>query len=330
MASAPVGWHLAQWDAMWEAASGPTSSEQLPPLALVLCGAVGAGKSATANTLLGRAMFATQRSAAAVTTECHSAETVSPLDGRRIVVLDTPGLLDPDAAEGDIHVKIIAGVEALATVQPDTRFSVLLVASLAGRLDDSVLEAFFRLGLVFGRNLFDHATLVWTHGDLLLEETPEAAGSDAAGGEMDLERALAAYLSGASEDVSSWLGKLKGGSLCVRNRHGDLSTIQLERVAERALAVAGRASQLAPPKAHRKAGRRERQRAMLAQRHTGAAAAMKLDGGSSTSDSFSFGRLLACIYPASGVLEDPAVQADHSGGAVRVTCGLLERGSVPI
>ena len=310
------------------------ASEPLPPLALVLCGAVGAGKSATANTLLGRTVFATQRSAAAVTTECASAEMADPRDGRRIVVMDTPGLLDPDVAEGEIHAKIIASVAALQEAQPDTRFSVLLVASLAGRLDDSVLQAFFNLGLVFGRNLFDHATLIWTHGDLLLEETPEVAGADAIGGDTAQERALAAYLSGASEDVSSWLDKLKGGSLCVRNRQqqGRGSNSQLERVVERALAVSGKGTQLAPPKAHRKAGRRERQRAMLEQRHAGTTAALKLDGGLGMRDPFSLGRLLACFYPASVVLAEPAVQSDHRDGAPAATCtsGLLQSGDVPI
>ena len=246
------------------------AANDAPPLVLILCGNCGAGKSSTANTLLGRHLFASQRSASAVTMECLSADVIS--EGRMIHVLDTPGLSDPEASEAEIHAKIIASVEAMAGAHPDAQFSVLLVASLAGRLDETVLSTFSNLGLVFGRSLFNHATLVWTHGDLLLEEAAARAalgpGAPAPLTEEEaMDTAYAAYLASAGETLTTWLANVKGGSLVFSNRGDKAAGVELRRLVDRAWEVSGRASQLAPPKPHRKSARRQRQQEMLQGRH---------------------------------------------------------------
>ena len=238
------------------------AADDVQPLVLILCGNCGAGKSSTANTLLGRHQFASQRSASAVTMDCLSAHVSS--EGRTVYVMDTPGLSDPESSEAEIHAKIVASVEAMAEAHPNARFSVALVASLAGRLDETVLSAFSNLGLVFGRSLFDHATLVWTHGDLLLEEANLDPGAmDAA----VLDSAYADYLASAGETLTIWLSNVKGGSLVLSNRGEKAAGVELRRLVERAWDVSGRASQLAPPKPHRKTARRQRQQEMLRDRH---------------------------------------------------------------
>ena len=259
----------------------------VPPLVLVLCGRCGAGKSATCNTLLGRTHFTSRRSATAVTHECLSAETTTPDGRQRLILMDTPGLSDPELSESEVHAGIIAGVAALAEAHAGARFAVGLVVSLAGRMDLAALQDFSRLGLVFGRNLFEHSVLLWTHGDLLLEETVAdvgvagGRGSSGSGGDQQpdpprhdyeasssaLDAAFAAYLDGAGEEVAAWLSNVKGGSHVLRNRgaHGPATVFDddhTRRVIERAAGVAGHASQLAPPKPHRKAARRERQQAL--------------------------------------------------------------------
>ena len=194
--------------------------------------------------------------------ECLSAEVVS--DGRTIHVLDTPGLSDPESSEAEIHAKIIASVEAMAEAHPDAQFSVAFVASLAGRLDETVLSSLRNLGLVFGRNLFNHATLVWTHGDLLLEEANIDPGAT---DEAAVDIAYAAYLASAGETLTTWLSNVKGGSLVLSNRGEKAAGVELRRLVDRAWEVSGRASQLAPPKPHRKTARRQRQQEMLRDRH---------------------------------------------------------------
>ena len=298
-------------------------ADSAPPLVLILCGNCGAGKSSTANTLLGRHHFASQRSASAVTMECLSAEVNS--DGRTIHLLDTPGLSDPESSEAVIHAQIIASVAAMAEAHPDARFSVALVASLAGRLDETVLSAFSNLGLVFGRNLFDHATLVWTHGDLLLEEAQVAPDQS---DEAALQTAYATYLASAGETLSTWLSNIKGGSLVLSNRGDKASGGELRRLVERAWAVSGRASQLAPPKPHRKVARRQRQQEMLRNRHDWTPVEYNEPAEPAARGLFAFSRLFDCLFPP----ESKAPQVLLLGGsgedgAASPQLELLERGT---
>ena len=80
-----------------------------------------------------------------------------------------------------------------------------------------------------------------------------------------MDTAFDAYLDGAGEEVAAWLANIKGGSTVVCNRGAKDTAASCVRIAlERAAAVAGHASQLAPPKPHRKAARRERQQALRA------------------------------------------------------------------
>ena len=284
------------------------------PLVLILCGNCGAGKSSTANTLLGRHQFASQRSASAVTMECLSAEV--SCEGRTIHVLDTPGLSDPEATEAEIHAKIIASVEAMAEAHPDAQFAVALVASLAGRLDETVLSTFSNLGLVFGRSLFDHATLVWTHGDLLLEEATALAALDpgaptgALVEEEAMDTAYAAYLASAGETLTTWLANVKGGSLVFCNRGEKAAGVELRRLVDRAWEVSGRASQLAPPKPHRKTARRQRQQEMLQNRHQRGGTRAENDGPAAPAarGGSALGWLASWFYAPAAVKEPQVLQ----------------------
>ena len=221
-------------------------------------------------------------------------------------VLRAYSVFNPEVTESETHARIISAVGAAAEMHPGSRIAICLCVSLAGRMDDTVLQCFLRLGMCFGRAFLEHSLMIWTHGDLIIEQpTSGTTGSEAS----DYDAALSAYLDGVGDSVAEFLGNVRGGSLVLTNVGSRPSGQELGRVAEKALPVAVPWGQgLAPPRPHRKQARRERQQALLQDLRVERAAeqAALVEEGVGV-----LNRMFAWLFPAATTVHESGEETDR-------------------
>ncbi|XP_061534963.1 GTPase IMAP family member 9-like [Phycodurus eques] len=142
--------------------TGRSSSSSLAEIRLVLLGKTGSGKSSTANSILGRKLFDAKVGSSSGTR--RSRRACGEIRGRHLVLLDTPGILDPTQTPQDVQ-KALRKTVSLLSPGPHVFLLIIQISGFA-REDKEVVRHFKQ---ALGFHALRLSIVVFTHGDCLEE-----------------------------------------------------------------------------------------------------------------------------------------------------------------
>ncbi|XP_066577203.1 GTPase IMAP family member 9-like [Amia ocellicauda] len=127
-------------------------------LRIVLVGKTGSGKSASGNTIFGKTVFESEMSMTSVTKGCEKIKGM--VNGRRVSVVDTPGLFDTHTSEEMINKEIMRCI----TMSSPGPHAIVMVLQL-GRFTEEERKSVEKIQELFKEHAADYTIVLFTHAD---------------------------------------------------------------------------------------------------------------------------------------------------------------------